>query len=288
MTLLDDNRAAQFDPLLDREYALRRRHPERDDIYADYTIRSAMSRCSTAARLNIPYGDKHTSTLDLFLPETVNAPPLLVFIHGGYWRALDKAIFSFIADTYVERGVAVAMPNYALAPAASVSDIVEEVCLAIEWLRNEGAAQYGFDPDHMVLSGHSAGGHMASYACIRKQWKDDGRPPQGCVSISGVFDLRPLIQTTINNDLKMSLAEAESLSVTADRLPTTPVLAAVGALETDGFIGQTTNFVERCKAAGLNATSMLVDGRNHFDVLNDFADPEHELFQQTLAMVVRA
>lgn len=274
------------DEALDREYALRRRHPEREEIYADYTLRSAMSRCSPMARLNIPYGPGVTSTLDLFLPEGVDRPPLLVFIHGGYWRALDKAIFSFIADTYVAHGVAVAIPNYALAPSVTVGTILDEVCEAVDWLRGAGAAAYAYDSDRIVLSGHSAGGHMASFACMRERWPGPAEALRGCVSISGVFDLRPLVHTTINHDLGLSAEDALALSVAPERIHAAPLLVAVGALETDGFRWQTDDFVQRCRSVGLAAEGMHVAGRNHFDVLNDFADPGHDLFQRTLALAL--
>src|SRR5699024_1570338 len=119
------------------------------------------TRSLPTSALDISYGPDATSTLDLFVPKDVKSPPLLIFIHGGYWRALDKHNFSFIADEYVARGIAVAMPNYALAPSATVSEIVEQVRDAVVWLKNNGTA-WGYDASRIVISGHSAGGHMAA------------------------------------------------------------------------------------------------------------------------------
>src|SRR3546814_180479 len=151
---------ADIDPAHEAQYNLRIRHPERTEIYRNYAQRGMRTRQRTEAVLDLRYGTRKTSILDLFIPKNEATPPLLIFIHGGYWRALDKHDFSFIADAYLAQGVAVAMPNYDLAPLATVSEIVSQVCDSVLWLAGQGR-RFGYDDNRIVISGHSAGGNMA-------------------------------------------------------------------------------------------------------------------------------
>ena len=129
-----------IDSELESHYNLRARHPERGEIYHGFAQRSAATRRGTSAHLDLRYGPEPSSTMDVFISQGSPPAPLLVFIHGGYWRALDKNDFSFVADAYLEAGIAVAMPNYALVPHATVGAIVEvpvhpDVPHVIVWLR---------------------------------------------------------------------------------------------------------------------------------------------------------
>lgn len=272
----------RIDLALEANYSLRSRHPERGAVYDAFAHDSAELRRRPNAVVDVAFGDKPTSRLDIFLPETPAGAPLFVFIHGGYWRALDKSIFSFIARHYVELGVAVALPNYALAPAAPLPEIINEVCQSVHWLRTVGAAQWGYDAGHIVLSGHSAGGHMAMYAASEKNpYAANESPVAGVVSLSGIFDLAPLLSTSINNDLRITAGQALNYSVQPADVTSPALILAAGALETEGFRQQSETFSRGCEERGLNTRSMLVPGRTHFDILAELAEPAYPLFAAT-------
>lgn len=279
-----ENALSPIDSALEDSYNLRARHPERGAIYQGFAQRSAVTRRQPWARLDLRYGPQPGSTVDIFVPDTPKPAPLLVFIHGGYWRALDKNGFSFIADAYRAAGVAVAIPNYTLVPHASVSAIVDQVCAGMEWLLDQ-AGSLGCDPGRVLVSGHSAGGHMAAIvACPDRVPALKGRL-RGCVCLSGLFDLEPLLHTSVNSDLNMTLTEARALDVYATELADVPLLFVAGELETAGFRAQSVEFARHCAARGRTAESMLVPGRNHFDLVGEFADPGSALFARTLALL---
>lgn len=274
-----------IDPAQEAQYNLRVRHPEREEIYLTYARGSSATRSRPEARLDLRYGARPANVLDLFVPANVPSPPLLVFIHGGYWRALDKHGFSFIADDYLARGVAVALPNYTLTPGASVPEIVAEACAAIAWLSGQGP-RLGYDASRIVLSGHSAGGHMAGWAMCQGKVPELAGRIRGYVGLSGLFDLEPLLRTSINRDLRMTPEEARGLGLYRQTaLYRVPLLFAAGALETEGFRGQSQDFSRHCASQGHLVENLLIPQRNHFDVLTDFASAAYPLFNKTLGLL---
>lgn len=267
---------------LEANYSLRARHPERGAVYESFSNDSAALRTRPNAVIDVPFGDRPTSMLDIFLPEHSDGAPLLVFIHGGYWRALDKSIFSFIAQHYVEQGIAVALPNYALVPSVPLGDIIQEVCQSVHWLSTVGANRWGLDAKNIVLSGHSAGGHMAAYVASKKNpYAIDLPPITGVVSVSGVFDLRPLLCTSINHDLRIDTSQALKYSIRSDDVTTKSLVVAAGALETEGFKQQSQHFAQGCERLGLKTQWMSIPQRTHFDILIDLAKPQYPLFSVT-------
>jgi arylformamidase len=275
---------AAISAALEREYNLRVRHPERDAVYRDFDARSAAYRARAACRLDLRYGDGPRCTLDWYAPSApAAAPPLLVFIHGGYWRALDKRTFGFIAAPYNAAGIAVAALGYDLAPEATLTRIVEEAHAAHAWMANERAL--AFDRTRVVVAGHSAGGHLAALIAAASPAQLGGIAVRAAVPVSGVFDLEPLLETSVNLDVRMSVEEARRLSpVRREAYAARRFLVAVGALETDGFIAQSRRFAEHARAMGAIVHDMLVPGRTHFDVLEDLADPDAGLCREALRL----
>ena len=283
---------AMFDAF-EREYNLRTRHPERERIYRDFAERSEHLRNRYPMHLNLPYANHERCRIDLFLPgdrarrtsDDGDLPcPLLVFLHGGYWRALDKDIFSFIAEPFVEQGVCVAIPTYGLAPSVSLSEIVEQIADAMRWLA-AGAQRHGWSNKRVVLTGHSAGGHLAAMMSALDPSRIGGLGIVGVSAISGLFDLEPLRHTNVNHDVGMSLDEAiaqspiRRRSFSADRY-----LISAGALETQGFIDQGQRFDRHLASLGVVSEFALIEGRTHFDILDDLADPRARLHRATMAM----
>jgi arylformamidase len=245
-----------------------------------YASSSSAARATHAPRLDLRYGPGPKETLDLFLPARP-ARATFVFLHGGYWRMLDKSDFSFVAPAFLAEDVAVAVVNYDLCPEVSIAAIVEECRRAVAWLVREGAAQ-GAAASRLVVGGHSAGGHLTAML-YATEWARYGvaRDPLA----AGVHDLAPLLLFSFNADFKLDAAEAARLSPV--RLAPTskaPLVAAVGADETSEFVRQTRILWDAWPAnrpAG-DLAPLIIPGRHHFSVVADWADPASDLFRQTL------
>lgn len=259
-------------------------HPDRAPSYERFAERSRTVRANSVWE-PIAYGAHPRERIELFHGD--RGAPLLVFVHGGYWRALEMETFSFVAEPFVERGVWVANVEYPLAPEVSVTVLTRCVMIAIgEALR--AAARGGADPGRVVVSGHSAGGHLAGVALAVERHLVGSGPfaLAGAVPISGLFELEPLRLVALNDTLGMDAEEAARLSpmrVVRGDLP--PVVAAVGADETDEFRRQSIDYAAAIRAAGGRAEALLVPGKNHFTVLDALADPAAPLFRETLALL---
>jgi arylformamidase len=251
-----------------------------------YPELSAETRARHRHLTDLRYGPAPKETLDLFLPETA-ARGTFVFIHGGYWRALDKADFQFVAGPFLTQGIAVAVANYDLCPAVSIARIVDECRRMMVWIAREGK-QHGAVADNVVVGGHSAGGHLAAMM-FATDWDALGLaqdPLVGGVTLSGVHDLKPLVLASMNADLRLTNAEAARVSpVNHVSLTQAPLLVAVGGAETSEFIRQSQLmwdvWPDNCRPA---AGPLIVAGKHHFSVVADYADPESELTRATLAL----
>jgi arylformamidase len=272
---------------VERGYNNRAAVPDHPQWLARFAEASAGARAALAPTLDLRYGPGPKETLDLFLPAG-RARGTFVFLHGGYWRTLDKSDFSFVAGPFVARGIAVAAVNYDLCPAVSIGTIVDQCRRAMAWLVRDGAGR-GAQPDRIVVGGHSAGGHLAAML-LATDWAAQGiarDPVAGAVSLSGVHDLAPLVQFSYNVDLRLDAAEAARLSpVHLSPRSRAPLVLAVGADETSEFIRQTRILWDAWPAnrpPGAGAP-LIVPARNHFSVVFDYADPASELTRATLAL----
>jgi arylformamidase len=265
---------ATIDATLEAEFALRQRHPEREEVYDGHRRRSAALRARGDCRLDLRYGAGPRCLLDVF--PAGGGAPVLFFIHGGYWRALDKSDVSFIAEPFQRAGTTVVMPGYDLVPTVRVGDIVDQVRTALAWVIERIA------PERIVVAGHSAGGQLAAMLALDQADRGSG-PIVGLVGISGAFDLRPLLRTSINGDLTLSAEEAEAASplLRLRTLPPTaplmPLLAAVGGDETRGFKQWTADLVAGWRAHGAPATLVELAGHSHFTILDALAEPDGDI-----------
>jgi arylformamidase len=272
-----------IDDALEAQYALRSRHPEREKIYDDHQRRSAALRAAGNCRLDVRYGDGPRCLLDVF-PAGEQAP-VLFFIHGGYWRALDKSYVSFIAGAFRDAGMTVVMPGYDLAPAVRVGEIVDQIRQAFAWVVEH------LTPERVVVAGHSAGGQLATMLALDQAASGHG-PIVGLAGISGAFDLRPLLHTSINLDLMMSPDEAADASPllrlgrqsAASRL--VPLLGLVGGEETGGFKQWTADIVAGWRAHGGAATYCEVVGCNHFSILDRLAEADGDVVRAMTDLLV--
>lgn len=270
-----------INPALEAEYALRRRHPERESVYDGHRRLGAALRAAGGWRLDQRYGPGPRCLLDVF-PASERAP-VLFFIHGGYWRALDKSDVSFIAAPCTGAGVTLVAPGYDLAPGVRIADIVDEMRLALRWVVDNLA------PSRIVVAGHSAGGQLAAMLALDQAERGEG-PICALAGLSGVYDLRPLRHTSINADLGLSAPEAAAMSplLRLGDLPPgarlMPLLAAVGGEETDGFKRWTRDFAELWKARRGPVQHVEPPRRNHFTLLDPLADGADPLTRAILAL----
>jgi len=230
------------------------------------------------ARLNLPYGDHARNTLDLFLPEG-QPKGLAVFVHGGYWMALDGSYWSHLAGGPVAHGYAVAIPTYPLCPEVKISDVTEAVGKAIEM-----AANLVGGPIH--LTGHSAGGHLVARMVSRTSPLTEAVRARigNVVPISGVHDLRPLMNTgmkeTLHLDDEQCRAESPAL---LEPLAGTRLICWVGAGERGEFIRQ--NALLANIWTGLGAATAIVEeaDAHHYTVIDGLTDPDHALTRTLLS-----
>lgn len=224
------------------------------------------------ARLDLAYGPDPRQRYDLFLPEG-RPRGLAVFIHGGYWKAFDKSYWSHFARGAIARGHAVALPSYRLCPAVRIADITNDVAAAI-------AAAAGKIEGPIALSGHSAGGHLATRMVSQPSPLPAGvlARVKRVVSISGVHDLRPLMKTAMNAELRIDAAEARAESpALLEPSPGLELVAWVGGGERGEFIRQAELLANVWVGLGAATSCVIEPDRHHFSVIDGLTDPEHPL-----------
>jgi len=272
---------------LDDQYNNRARVPDYARHLGRWAEASALSRAGSDGRLDLRYGDGALENLDVFRIATPGAP-VLVFVHGGYWRALDKSDFSFVAPVFNQAGAMVVVPNYALCPTVTVEHICLQLVRALQWVWAH-AAEHGGDPSRIVVAGHSAGGHLAAML-LSCRWKqvDDALPAQlvsGALSISGLFDLEPLRHTPfLQGDLQLTPASVARLSPAFFPRPKGKLYATVGAAESEEFLRQNQLIRDVWGPTAVPVCETL-PGRDHFSVLESLVDPDGRLHDLTLRLL---
>jgi arylformamidase len=275
---LDSWRA--FDkPTLEREYSPSSCIDDIGVFIRMYVEQSAAARRALPAFYTLEYGKHPDETLDFF-PALLPNAPLHVFIHGGYWQELSKDESSFAAPNLVAHGAAFAAINYTLAPQASVAQIVDQCRRALAFLWQKGAA-LGVDPERITISGSSAGGHLVAMM-LNADWPSLGAPAglvKGALAASGVFDLRPIAHTYINDPLHLDESSARLVSPIFD-LPRAPVplVLTVGQNETSEFKRQSGAYAAAWIARDYPLTFVPMPGFNHFDVILELNNPHSPLF----------
>lgn len=273
------------------EYNLRARVPEHPQIFARWARDAELYRAETLKRdraeLGLSYGDTPRQIIDLFLPAAGENAPLALFIHGGYWRAMDPSSSSHMARGLNEHGVAVAVVGYDLCPLVTIGDIIEQMRRACIFLWQRFGRR-------MLASGHSAGGHLAA-AMVATDWvalypKAPADLVPAGYAISGIFDLTPLIGLDMNQDLKLDAAEARRVSPLFWPVPPGRALdAAVGDLETNEFKRQSRTVTQVWQQAKAATRYQEFPG-HHFTVIEALADPQSAMVARVaeLANAIKA
>jgi arylformamidase len=250
------------------EYNNRARVPEHPALIADW-VRDAAAYRERHPPRSISYGPGARHTIDVFAGDGKGA--MVVFIHGGYWQAFDGSFFSHLAAGLNAHGIGVAIPTYDLCPDVTIDQIIRQMRMAT---REMARLQ-----QPLVISGHSAGGHLA--ACmLATDWPafDASLPPDlvsAAYSISGLFDLGPLLKTYVNNAMRLDEATAREASPLFWTAPSHGSLdAIVGAEESAEYHRQSRSMADVWGAAGVATRFGTVPGANHFTAIAPLADPD--------------
>lgn len=256
-----------------------------DEILARWVERSNAYYAASDCERDVAYGPGAMETLDIFKPGNDNAP-VLIFIHGGYWRALDKSDHAFLLEPFVKAGALVFSINYALCPAVTIDEITRQSRAACAWVWRNAAA-YGGDPDRVHVYGHSAGGHLTGMMAAT-DWPscEAGLPKdmlKSATPISGLFDLAPILLISVNNDVHLDAAAAARLSPAAlTPAYDLPMTIAAGGAETDEFRRQSKILHEAWGGSLLRVEYVESDGANHFTVMEGMTEPGNALTRKIL------
>ena len=261
-----------------------------DERLAASAAASAETRARLDCVLDVRYGPGAKETLDIFPAAdsgTGRGAPVHLFIHGGYWRAMDKSDYSFIADAFQPAGATTVVINYDLCPTVTLDTIVEQSNRSIAWtFRN--IADYGGDPERLYVSGNSAGGHLTAMA-LAHDWEAEGLPAdiiKGAAPITGVMDCEPVLDITVNEEVRLEPEAARRLSPL--RNPprrALPLLVAVGGAEPRLWIKMSEDYAALCRGRGIECEYLEMPGQDHFDISRAVGDPESPLARAMLRMM---
>lgn len=247
---------------LNAQYNNRLHVPDYADYFERWEKLSRQTENEHQVFKNIAYGNHPLECVDIFPAVKTNAKTL-VFIHGGYWHLLDKKMFYFLATAFLKYDVTTVFINYPLAPAASMNSIVSSCRKAISWFQNN-LTYYNGNPLQLYVSGHSAGGHLASILLMN----DEAIFIKAVISLSGLYDLEPVMFSNINAALQMDAAIARSNSpVYLEFVNKCPLLLAVGTNETNEFKDQSIKMYNNWKERHSAIQLLNVENKNHFSIL---------------------
>ncbi|MDQ3509094.1 MAG: alpha/beta hydrolase [Actinomycetota bacterium] len=274
---------------LDAEYNLYETVPD-VQIYADFYLReSEKLRSERVHETNVPFGPTLDEYVDIYpVPENESASPVLVYIHGGYWRARRSGEFGFVARGPASKGIATVSVNYSLCPKVKLAEIIRQIRAAVAWTY-KNASSFGGDPENIHVAGHSAGGHLAA-TLLSTEWEEEYGLPKDIIksatAISGLFDLTPFPYTFMQPQLQFTWEEVRLYSPLFD-IPdeAPPLLLAHGSEEPSELARQSRDYLEAWKKSGLTGDLIVLGGKNHYDVIDGFLDAESELCSAMLRMV---
>ena len=269
---------------LDLEYDMRIRCPHFAETFVKLEADCARVVERFDCRLDVPFGENVLERFDIW-PGGGDSP-ILLFIHGGYWRAFDKSMFRFVVERFVEAGACVVLNNYDLCPHVTMDTITEQNRKALAWIWSH-AAEIGGDPGRIHVTGHSAGGHLTAML-LATDWASYGLPPapiRNACALSGLFDLEPLRRSYLNADLRMD-EETTRRNSPIHQIPDSApeLIVAVGGGETDEFRRQSRSFADAWCARGLEGEYLEVLDLDHVNVSAEYQRLESpltgELFRQ--------
>ncbi|HEY3153534.1 MAG TPA: alpha/beta hydrolase [Candidatus Binatia bacterium] len=249
-------------------------------------IRSAQARKvrdSAKSWLNVPYGSSPREMLDIYAADKAGGP-VLVYIHGGYWRSGSKEDNCNFVPTFTKRGATVVLVQYDLCPQVTVADIVRQTRSAIAWVY-KNIVRYGANPSKVFVAGHSAGGHLAAMA-LAHDWANEGMPAdlmKGAVATSGVYDLDMVMEISVQEQVRMTpeIAKQNSPLLHPPRVKC-PLVVAVGGAEPKGWQQMSEDYFNYCKQHGMPVEYLIEPDANHYTMSEHLLDDSRPI---TRAMI---
>ena len=283
----------------DRMYNNRALVPDFANHLQQWTRDSQAVRDSQPCLTDLRYGSGPSENLDIFTaansahgapvhPRLRAATPVLVFLHGGYWRALDKSDHSFVASSLTQQGITVVVPNYALCPAVTIPEIVMQMVKALAWVWRH-IDTWGGDASRIHVAGHSAGGHLAAMmlACDWRAYAPDLPPDlvKSVLSVSGLYELDSLRRSPMLQEaLRLDDEQVFKASPAWLPAPKRGVLhTVVGGMESEAFLAHN-QLIQNAWGKQRVPTAQVLPGLHHFSMMKAFATPGHALNQQLLAL----
>lgn len=263
--------------------------PEALDLLARYQQRSAESRERIPGEYDIRFGPAPKQTFDLHRAKGDGPHPILVFIHGGYWRLLDKADHSFIVPAFLDTGTTVVNMNYDLCPDVTLDEIVAEVREGLAHVCQH-VGEFGGRTGDIHLMGHSAGAHLAAML-LAQDWREDELPPgalKSAVLLSGIYEPAVVQRISVNADVRLTNdVAAHNDCVAQPAKLDIPLLVAAGGDEPEGWVAQSQAYVEACRSADRAVDWRLAPGTNHFTLLEAAGTPGDPLCQAIFDLINR-
>lgn len=271
---------------LDRQYNSRATVPDVQVYLREYTARTRAAKTSLTCIENLRYGERPDEVLDLYPASP--AAPVMVYCHGGDWRALSKDDSGFAAPAFVASNAMFVALDFSLVPATTLPAMGAQVRLALRWLF-KNVSSYGGDPDRIHIAGHSSGANLVGQVLMTDWARDFGLASdlvKSAVMIGALGDLEPVRLSFRNQKLNLSPAVVAQTSLLRQRPVTRcPLLVAVGQNETDDYRRQSRELANYWRAQGNRAQLMELAGKHHFDAVLEWADPESEFFRASRALM---
>jgi arylformamidase len=280
---MTDSQVPSDQAAIDADYDPERCAGPRGPYIERYARESEQARRALDGRLDIPYGPNPRERMDIF-PSGRPGSPMMIFIHGGYWRALSCKEFSFVARGLVPHDITVGVVNYVLCPEVTIADITRQCHAAVAFLA-DNADRYAGDPGRIFAMGHSAGGQQVGMLLSHNEAPG---PIKGGITISGLFDVRPLQHSWLQPALKLTEESAADQSPML-RIPTrsAPALVSVGGEESPALLKQSLDYHAARTEAGLKSEFYLLDGLNHYQAVDPLVDPESAFTARIVAFMRR-